>query len=117
MKTAREKIQEVAETLGWSVSGKDNDYSFETSSTAGQDLFVDVTAKTIQGVADALYNYYQDYDCSEEAALWLDSSGHGKNGAPYEMIDVYKDMQECEQKIKELSDAVEKLAQSEEDEE
>ena len=34
--------------------------------------------------------------------LWLDETGHGRNGAPYDMIDIYNDMLECESIIEEL---------------
>ena len=48
--------------------------------------------------------YYSDFDVSRETYLWLDDTGHGKNGAPYDMIEVYHDMEECEELIQELKD-------------
>ena len=48
----------------------------------------------------------------EEAYLWLDETGHGKNGAPYRMKDVVKDMEEAEKMIDRLLDAILKLEQS-----
>ena len=45
---------------------------------------------------------YDNYDCSYEAYLWLDNTGHGTNGAPYDMKDVYEDMEACEKMIFEL---------------
>jgi len=44
-----------------------------------------------------------------EAYLWLDSNGHGKNGAPYRMRDVLDDMEEAEKMIETLLDAIKSL--------
>lgn len=49
---------------------------------------------------------YESFDPSYEAYLWLDSEGHGKNGAPYEMGDVFAEMKELEDKLKHLSDVL-----------
>lgn len=38
--------------------------------------------------------------------LWVGPDGHGKKGAPYRLTDVVKDMEQCEQMIKNLSDAL-----------
>jgi len=50
-----------------------------------------------------LTDYYERYDVSEETYLWLDNTGHGKNGAPYDMADVLADKQEWESKLKDLA--------------
>ena len=46
-----------------------------------------------------IYNTFMDYDVSYETYLWLDNTGHGKNGAPYELEDVLEDIKDCEQYI------------------
>ena len=46
-----------------------------------------------------IYNTFMDYDVSYETYLWLDNTGHGKNGAPYELEDVLEDIKACEQYI------------------
>ena len=51
-------------------------------------------------------NYYEGYDPDEEAMLWVGPDGYGKNGAPYRLTDVVKDMEQCEQMIKNWSDAL-----------
>ena len=45
-----------------------------------------------------------NFDVSEQTYIWLDESGHGKNGAPYEMKDVLGDMEECQKKAQEFID-------------
>lgn len=55
--------------------------------------------------------YYDNFDVDSEAHLWLDETGHGKNGAPYRMKDVVKDMEEAEKMIDRLLDAIMELEQ------
>ena len=38
--------------------------------------------------------------------LWTDSSGHGKNGAPYRLKDIITDMEEVESRLEELYHAI-----------
>ena len=53
-----------------------------------------------------ILSYYQDFDVSYETSLWIGSDGHGKNGAPYEIKDIYEDMEECHEFIMELYNIV-----------
>lgn len=53
---------------------------------------------------------YDFYDVSYETYIWLDDTGHGKNGAPSEMEDVLADKKEWERKLSELADAAERVA-------
>ena len=93
-----EKVQEIAENLDWNVS-IDNDYiTFQRYSSEEQDFNVELQIDeddTVYEFIEKIREYYDDFDISYEAYLWLDNTGHGTNGAPYEMIDVYKDMEEC----------------------
>ena len=111
MKTLNERIKELAESQDWFVDIIDNGDSrytfvFQKYSPAGQDFFfeVDIEENNIQYLLENIYDFYKNYDCSEEAYLWLDNTGHGKNGAPYDMKDVYEDMQACEKAVLDLYD-------------
>lgn len=93
-----------AEELGWSTYHcNDNVYEFGKNSRAGQDFNITIDTEGDPALfLDNIYERYSNFDVSEEAALWLDESGHGKNGAPYDMKDVYEDMEECRDNILEL---------------
>ncbi len=112
----KNKITEVAESLGFAISftEEENVYIlFSKFSSCGQDFNIEITVDTNADLMDIwreLQSYWENFDVSAEAYLWLDESGHGKNGAPYEMIDVYKDMQECEGFIEQLADKVYEIA-------
>ena len=111
MKTLNERIKKIAENQGFSVDIVDNgdgDYTFvfEKYSPAGQDFYfeADIEENNIQYLLDNIYDFYKNYDCSEEAYLWLDKTGHGTNGAPYDMKEVYEDMEACEKYVLDLYD-------------
>lgn len=97
---------EKAKELGWKIDHEgDNDFRFNKFSPAGQDfgVSIDTEGDPVKFLHN-LFQAYENYDCSQEAYLWLDSDGHGKNGAPYNMKDVYEDMEACEGMIEDLYD-------------
>lgn len=111
-----ERIEELATKLGWNVR-KDEEYViFQKHSTAGQDFSVELKVEDVYDIKSKLEEAHEDYDVSEEAYLWLDDTGHGRDGAPYEMIDVYRDMEECKGLLEELSIAIGELVDSIEEE-
>ena len=111
-----EKIYEIAESEGWQVDSYYVDeeeteiiFSFEKYSPAGRDFYFEVSVPNdedeyviYRSVADSIYTYFEGFDVSYETYIWLDEEGHGKNGAPYDMSDVYKDTESCEKMIDEL---------------
>lgn len=101
------KVTKIAEGLGWCVTQDGEDFSFQKYSPAGQDFNFEVSADDLEELHEKINEYYENFDCSYEAYLWLDSSGHGRNGAPDDMKDLYEDMEACEAMIKELADAIE----------
>ena len=111
MKTLNEKIVEIAKTQDWNVDIVDNGdgnytFVFQKYSPAGQDFYfeADIEDDNIAFLLNNIYDFYKDYDCSYQTYLWLDDTGHGRNGAPYDMQDVYEDMQACEQYVLDLYD-------------
>ena len=78
---------------------EDGEITFGKYSPAGQDFGFSVNADTLDELLEKIGEYHYYYDPSEEAYLWLDNTGHGKNGAPYDMKDVYEDMEACKEYI------------------
>ena len=111
-----EQIIEIAEREGWKVDYYYVDeqetevyFSFERYSPAGRDLCFEVSvpyeydeSTLYYNVADAIYEYLEDFDVCYETYIWLDETGHGKNGAPHDMKDVYEDTESCEKMIHDL---------------
>lgn len=93
------KIINRLKNNGFTYSEDDGTHTFAKYSSYGQDFFFEVAANNKQELIDEVYRYYEGFDPSQEAYYWLDETGHGKNGAPYEMTAVYADMEECEQMI------------------
>ena len=75
-------------------------YMFSKMSPAGQDFNFEVDIGCdIEDFARNIYKTFMDYDISCETYLWLDNTGHGKNGAPFDLEDVLEDIKACEQYI------------------
>ena len=91
-----EKLLDKIKANGWCISDCGNgSFYFGKYSPAGQDFGFEVEGEDLDELADNIERFYDDYDVSYEAYLWLDEWGHGRNGAPYDMRDVYEDMLEC----------------------
>lgn len=102
MKTIQEILNKIDE-LGWSVDEHDDFYEFGKYSPAEQNFRITIYSKeSSEDFIDQIYDRYNEFDVSEEAYLWLDETGHGTNGAPYDMKDVYEDMEWCKETILEL---------------
>lgn len=104
MKKEIRKMIKIAEKLDWSVTADNNEFTLQKYSPAGQDFSIVVVADDLEEAIGQIKARCEDFDCSYEAYLWLDSTGHGTNGAPYDMKDVYEDMEACLEMMKELYD-------------
>lgn len=115
MRQTLDEIIKVAEDNGWRVdtdeqSNGDIELTFYQYSPAGQDFSFYITLDKDDNICDcaqAVYEYYEAYEPEAETMLWLDSEGHGKNGAPYHMKDLLEDMEACEKMLEDLSIALE----------
>lgn len=119
-------ITKVAEDKGWRVDVKEAthwnshtrkveskgdviDFSFQKYSDAGQDFNFSAEMKDgdVNTLIESISDYYESYDPDEEASLWIGSDGHGKNGAPYRISDIVKDMEQCDEMMRDLLYAIE----------
>lgn len=107
-----QKITEIAEILGWNVdfsepqNGK-TDVNFAKYTSYGQDFNFSVKLEDddMEAFIDNIHEYYENFDVDEEAYIWIGSDGHGKNGAPYHIADIVKDMEEAEVMMADLYEA------------
>lgn len=107
MEKTIENIIKIAEEYDWNIDRDGSDITFQKYSNYGQDFYFTLEADSADKLISELDSYIDGYDISYEAYMWLDDSGHGRNGAPYEMIDVYKDMEDCLEMVKELRNHLE----------
>lgn len=113
MKKSIEKLLDRIKENGWNVTVKGNYINIGKYSPAGQDFSFDIDVTDFEEENDstaadlfveAIHAEYDEYDVSYEAYIWLDDTGHGANGAPYDMKDVYEDMEACKDMLWELYD-------------
>lgn len=108
------KIVKWMETAGWTTRRWKTDayicYEISKSTPAGGDDSISIEIKEdrkdlfIQGLED----WIRGYDVNEETYIWLDEFGHGKNGAPYDMMDIYMDKKAFLSMAEELLDELKK---------
>lgn len=103
------KLTKIVESLDWKVSDDNGDFEFTKYSPAGQDFNINASADTLEELKEKLAERYNNFDCSEETYAWLDNSGHGKNGAPYDMKDLYEDMEACQEMLEELTISIHQI--------
>ena len=109
------KLIKIAEKQDWNVTKEDfcNDgegYSFRKYSDAGQDFGFSIESKkdgkqSPETLLMNLEDYIENFEPASEALLWVDSDGHGINGAPHELEDVIADMKQCREMMRELLSA------------
>lgn len=96
----KHSIFNILSQLGWKIEkGGDDTYILQQFSNAGKDFNITINGKNSDELIDSIYNCYENFDVSYETYLWLDNTGHGKNGAPYDMEDILEDMKWCENMI------------------
>lgn len=98
------KFIKIAEDLGWSIYQDEREIELQKYIGSGQDFSFSVRKgfEFYRQVED----YYNGFDPDEEAMLWVDDSGHGKNGAPYRLRDIIDDMEKVEEELLELRNAL-----------
>jgi hypothetical protein len=109
MKLTLEKLQDKAEKLGWSMKIYEDYISLTTYSPQEQEHFHEISIKhqpdgeiDYMSMMDELYECVDAFDVEEETMLWVDEDGHGKNGAPYRLKDLLKDMEWCKKQSMKL---------------
>jgi stage V sporulation protein G len=110
-KTEEKLSQKVTE---WKVSVSQNGdrnetvVEFNTISPAGEDFYATVVVEgkpTVNEIAKSLLAYQEDFNPVAEALLWVDSEGHGKNGAP-ELEELIADKKHMKQEMLDLYNAI-----------
>lgn len=109
-----EQITSVATSLGWHVGITSAtgivEFEFSQYTPAGQDFnfSVEMKGNDPDSLLDDIERYYEDFDPDYEASLWIGDDGHGRNGAPYHIKDIVRDMEAAEEMIDTLHQALKK---------
>ena len=106
----QEKLEEIIKDTEWSARVSQNGdraetfVEFETSSPAGEDFIASLVISgkpTVKEIAGELQDYIDSYDPVAEAMPWVDSEGHGKNGAP-DLKELIEDKEYMKGEMKDL---------------
>ena len=103
-----ELLLNKASELEWNVYDVDEEEEYVKIgkfSPAGLNFSFNINiTDNVEDFIQNIYDYYLNFDISDEAPLWVDEFGRCMNGVPYDMNDIYEDMEACESNIKELYD-------------
>lgn len=98
------KFIKIAEDLGWSIYQDEREIELQKYIGSGYDFCFSVSKG---------FDFYRQVECcycgfdpDEEAMFWVDGSGHGKNGAPYRLMDIIDDMEKVEEELLALRNAL-----------
>lgn len=91
------KLVSCAEQFDWTIKTGDHDIELSKYSSQGQDFSFCIPLNSIH--SNEIFEFYDNYDPSEEALKWVDASGHGINGAPYYLEDIIADMKDIKDDI------------------
>lgn len=107
MKEWWKTAEAVAEELGWRTGDSTpdgDDWIFQKYSPKSQDCVIEVgCAETKEELVEQIEFFVSNFDVSENTYLWLDNHGHGKYGAPYDMRELYEDMEWFKNEAEELA--------------
>ena len=107
MKKLPKELVSRIENCEFTINISDNKIEFQKFSKCGHNFSFSVgMGENLIDLQNNLFRYYDSFDVSAEAYFWLDSSGHGTNGSPYDMRDVYNDIEECVGFAEELEDII-----------
>lgn len=116
MELTIDRIIYKVEELGWSVTkylGVVTDvYTLMKKNSFDMLLDINIVYKDTEDpnkFIGRVGNCYQDYDVSRETMRWLSEDGHGIDGAPYYIPDVYRGVEEFESVLLTLRNELENL--------
>ena len=106
-----EYLLSVIEKLNYDIQKEDEDfYSIRAFSPCGQDCIASINTENDANLFIAnIKDYADNFDVSYETYLWLDNTGHGTNGAPYDMKDVYEDMEWWKNSLNKLANTLDTI--------
>lgn len=109
-----EDVKAKLDEISWSVYEDEKDIDFSTCSAFGGDIDIVIDkGKNLINLAHNIYEYWDNYDVSYETSLWIGEDGHGKNGAPYDLKDIYEDMEGVKNMIQDLYNVINEEAKIE----
>ena len=102
-----EYLLSVIEKLGYNIQKDYEEVLIKTSSPCGKRCIARVNTENDANLFVAnIRDYVDNFDVSYETYIWLDNTGHGTKGAPYDMKDVYEDTEWWKNSLNELANTL-----------
>lgn len=110
----KEDLKAKLDEICWSAYENEKDVDFSTCTASGGDIDIVIDkGENLTDLAHNIYEYWNNYDVSYETSLWIGEDGHGINGAPYDIKELYEDMEGVKNMINDLYNIINKEAKKE----
>lgn len=101
----RQEYVEAIEEQGWKIwELEDGSVDLEKYSPAGEDFIISLTST--DNLAEALQDYYEDFDPEEHAGMWDEARRHGAMKGIPSLFTLVEDAKDIDKMIEELALAV-----------
>lgn len=107
------KIEKAANKAGWycliEKESKQWHLVFRTDTHHGKDVIYEYDVKRLEDIKKEVSETYEGFDVNYETSLCLDKFGNPTKGAPKKIRDLVNDIEEEEEKLEMLSEALEEI--------
>lgn len=96
IKEAFEAIPNWA-TVSWCPEGERMLFTITPTIDITFDGRTEISARDVEELRQEIEMVYENFDVDLEVSRWIGEDGHGRNGAPYHIRDILKEMEQMEQ--------------------
>ena len=110
----KEDVKAKLNEISWSAYENEKYIDFSTCTAFGGEVDIVIDkGENLTDLTHNIYEYWNNYDVSYETSLWIGEDGHGAYGAPYDLKEIYEDMEGVKNMIEELYNIIKKEAKTE----
>lgn len=110
----KEDLKAKLDEICWSAYENEKDIDFSTCTAFGGDIDIVIDkGKNLIDLAHNIYEYWNNYDVSYETSFWIGEDGHGINGAPYDLKNIYENFEKVKSMINDLYNVINEKAKIE----
>lgn len=84
-------------TVSWCPEGERMLFTITPTIDITFDGRTEISARDVEELRQEIEMVYENFDVDLEVSRWIGEDGHGRNGAPYHIRDILKEMEQMEQ--------------------
>lgn len=84
-------------TVSWCPEGERMLFTITPTIDITFDGRTEISARDVEELRQEIEMVYENFDVDLEVSRWIGEDGYGRNGAPYHIRDILKEMEQMEQ--------------------